>query len=125
MAMNNTDEGLGLSIAVYALAMLGGLALFALPVYWATSPTVYENPGVTASRLPGGPAYANHPAEFPLAVLKREQIVDQKMLAELSAKSEKRSVTARTRSTHRSYAQARDTDSDAHRPTQHSFFSLF
>lgn len=124
--MNNHDEGLGGSIGIYALAMLGALALFALPAYWATSPTVYENPGVTASRLPGGPAYLNRPAEFPLAVLRTQQIVDPTMLAELNAKSATTSPTKRaTRAAHRSYAQARDINADDNQPARRSFFSLF
>jgi len=94
--MNTADnEGLGLSIAVYALAMLCGLALFVLPVYWMNSPAVYKNPGVKTSALPGGPSYASHPGEFPLAMLHRQQIVDPAMLVELNAKTQKESPPPR------------------------------
>jgi hypothetical protein len=124
--MNNADsEGLGLSIAVYALAMVCGLALFVLPVYWANSPAVYKNPGVTASTLPGGPSYANRPGEFPLAMLHRQQIVDPAMLVELNAKAQKEPPRRVHRATQRSYAQARDTDESERRAPPRPFFSLF
>jgi hypothetical protein len=125
--MNNVDsEGLGLSIAVYAVAMLCGLALFVLPVYWLNSPAVYENPGVRTSALPGGPSYASHPAEFPLAMLHRQQIVDPAMLVELDAKAQKEPPPRRAhRATQRSYAQARDADEPERRVPSRPFFSLF
>ena len=127
--MNNSDEGMGLSVVVYAIAMLCGLALFVLPVVWANSARVYDNPGVTAMRSPGGPAYASRPAEFPLANLREEQIVSPAMLAELNAttktKKEKPQRTARPSSpSHRSYAQVQD-DPAEQRPARRGFFSFF
>ena len=120
---------MGLSVVVYAIAMVCGLALFALPVVWANSARVYENPGATAMRSPGGPAYANRKAQFPLANLKEEQIVSPAMLAELNAKTkttkEKPQRTARSSApSHRSYAQVQDEPAEQ-RPARRSFFSFF
>ena len=126
--MYKSDEGLGLSVAAYALALICGLALFVLPVYWLNSPTVYENPGVTAARLPGGPAYANHPAEFPLAKLQDQQIVSAAMLAELNANAKKEKPVRRASrpASNRTYAQAQHDDAPDYRPARRSlFFSLF
>ena len=92
--MNNSDQGLGLSVAIYAVALVCGLALFVMPVVWANGPRVYDNPGVGASRMPGGPAYA-HRSGFPLAKLQEQQIVSPAMLAELNAKVKKEKPAAR------------------------------
>ena len=123
--MNHNDQGMGLSVAVYAAVMLGALALFVLPVLWLSSGTVYENPGAKAAALPGGPAYASHRAQFPLAVLKKQQIVDQTALNELNAKSPQKAPTPHraARTAHRSYAQA--SEDDGQRPTRKSFFPWF
>ena len=123
--MNHNDQGMGLSLAVYAAAMLGGLALFILPVLWATGTTVYENPGVKAAGLPGGPVYASHRGQFPLAILKHQQIVDQTALNELNAKSGQKTPAPHrvARAAHRSYAQA--SEDDGQRPARRSFFPWF
>jgi hypothetical protein len=126
--MNHNDEGLGLSVAIYAFAMVCGLGLCVLPIYWANSPTVYDNPGVTALHRPGGPSYGNEHAEFPLARLHRQQIVSPSMLAELNAKAQKQAPAVRhaSRPARRSYAQAQDTDVSEPRPASRLFpFSLF
>ena len=126
--MKHSDEGMGLSVVVYAIAMVCGLALFVLPVLWANSARVYDNPGVTAMRSPGGPAYASRAAQFPLANLQEEQIVSPAMLAELNAKAkkEKPQNTARSASpSHRSYAQAQDEPAEQQRPARRGFFSFF
>jgi hypothetical protein len=126
--MNNSDEGMGLSVVVYAIAMMCGLALFVMPVLWANSPRVYENPGVSALRTPGGPAYAYRQAQFPLANLKEEQIVSPAMLAELNAKAknEKPQRTARSSApSHRSYAQVQDEHAEQRPARRGFFFSLF
>jgi hypothetical protein len=126
--MNNSDEGMGLSVVVYAIAMVCGLALFALPIVWANSARVYDNPGVSAMRTPGGPAFANRSAQFPLANLKEEQIVSPAMLAELNAtakKKEKPQRTARSAPSHRTYAQVQDEPAEQQRPVRRGFFSFF
>jgi hypothetical protein len=120
--MNHNDQGMGLSLAAYVIALLGGLALFVVPVLWASGATVYENPGVKAA---GAPAYANHRAQFPLAMLKRQPIVDQTALNELNAKSAQKAPAPRrvARAVHRSYAQA--SEEDGQRPARRSFFPWF
>jgi len=116
---------MGLSLVVYAVAMLGGLALFVLPVLWASGATVYENPGVKTAGLPGGPTYASRHSQFPLALLKRQQIVDQTALNELNAKAAQKAPPAHrvARASHRSYAQA--SENDDQRPARRSFFPWF
>jgi hypothetical protein len=126
--MTNNDEGMGLSVAIYALAMICGLALVVGPVYWANSTTVYENPGVAALKSPGGLSYTSRRTEFPIATLKSQQIVSPEMLAELDAKAKKEKPVRRASSsstTHR-YAQA-DHDAPAEqRPARRpSLFSFF
>ena len=127
--MKHSDEGMGLSVVVFAIAMVCGLALFVLPVVWANGARVYENPGVAAMRSLGGPAYANRAAQFPLANLKEEQIVSPAMLAELNAKTKKEKEKpvqrASTKSSHRSYAQVQDEPAEQQRPARRGFFSFF
>jgi hypothetical protein len=125
--MADSDEGLGLSVLVYALAMVCGLAVVVLPVYWANSARVYDNPGVTALRSPGGPT-RSHRAEFPLAKLQSPQIVSAAMLAELNADSKKaKPVRHASRPSHRSYAQAQPQPEPVERRESRRpfFFSLF
>jgi hypothetical protein len=126
-SMKNSDEGMGLSVVVYAIAMMCGLALFVLPVVWANSARVYDNPGVTAN-LPGGPVRADNRANYPLAALHSPQIVSPAMLAELNAKATKEKPTrhASTKPAPRLYAQVEQRD-DAE-PTRRRglfFFSWF
>ena len=45
---SNETEGLGLSVLIYMAAILGGLALLALPVYLASETQVYANPPLAA-----------------------------------------------------------------------------
>jgi hypothetical protein len=126
--MKNSDEGMGLSVVVYAIAMVCGLTLFVLPVVWANSARVYDNPGVSALRTPGGPAYASRRAEFPLANLQEEQIVSPAMLAELNAstktKKEKPAQRSARTTGSRSYAQMQDEPAEQ-RPARRGFFSFF
>jgi hypothetical protein len=127
--MNTSDEGMGLSLAVYAIAMVCGLALFVLPIVWANSGRVYDNPGVAAAHLPGGPLRANGRAEYPLATLHSQQIVSPAMLAELNAtktKKEKPVTRHASRPAPQHYAQA-DRDDDAPPPQRRGlfFFSWF
>jgi len=123
------DQGLGLSLLVFVGALLGGLVLFVAPVLWAYGPTEYPNPqlpkyDITSSR----PLFDQH-RQVPLARLQREDIVDQKALASLSAKSEKpkREAHERTsRSARTAFAQAHDDDGAGQRPRRGMFpFSLF
>lgn len=122
------DQGLGLSLLVYVGALLGGLFLFVAPVLWAAGPTEYPNPplpsyDITSSR----PLFDQH-RQVPLARLKREDIVDQKALASLNAKTEKPKREAQervSRSARTAYAQAPDDDAPQQRTRRFGFFSLF
>lgn len=87
--MNSSEtDGLGLSVLIYVTAILGGLAVMALPVYMAVKPTVYDNPPlVRADPLLNGPVIGSREvARAPLAVLKHRTIVDPKVVAALNAK---------------------------------------
>lgn len=132
--MNSTEtEGLGLSVLIYMTAILGGLALIAVPIYLATQPQVYDNPPLArANPLLNGPVIGQRDTGAPpLAMLKHSTIVDPKFVATLNAKinkinqPERRHVSQQTASHPRprgqAVAEARD---EPQRPT--SFFqSLF
>jgi hypothetical protein len=124
--MKHSDEGMGLSVAVYAIAMMCGLALFVLPVMWANGARVYDNPGVAAAHLPGGPIRADNRSEYPLASLHTQQIVSPAMLAELNTKArkEKPAVRHASRPALQHYAQA-DREDEAPTPHRRRGFFLF
>ena len=87
--MNSSEtDGLGLSVLIYMSAILGGLALFAVPAYVATRPQVYANPPLArANPLLNGPVIGERDlAPAPLAILKHRIIVDPKIVAALNAK---------------------------------------
>jgi hypothetical protein len=87
--MDQTDsEGLGLSLAIFLGALLGVLVLLAVPVWLAVRPEVYENPVLPRETpLLNGPIAGYQPVSpIPLALLKREPIVDPKTVAALNAK---------------------------------------
>lgn len=128
--MRNSDEGMGLSLAVYAIAMLCGLAACVLPVVWANSGRAYDNPGLTAANMPGGPLRADNRAAYPLTALHSPQIVSPAMLAELNAKTTKEKPATRraSRPSHEHYAQAQQTQDGPveRRPARRfGFFSFF
>jgi hypothetical protein len=114
--VNLRDEGLGLSILVYAGVMATALALLVTPVLWASGPTEYANPELPKYDITSSRSLAHQQKQIPLARLKREEIVDAKMLASINtkpakaervreARSERPSRAART-----AYAQAPDHD---------------
>ncbi len=87
--MNASEsEGLGLSVLIYASAIFGTLAVVAVPIYLAVKPQVYENPPlVRADPLLNGPIVGYRVStRVPLAILKRETILDPKIVAALNAK---------------------------------------
>lgn len=88
---SHDSEGLGVSILIYVAAVFGVLAVFVLPVYYATGPTVYDSPPLARSGpLQGGPAYTHRDsARHTLAVLKRETLIDPAVLAALNSKAKK------------------------------------
>jgi hypothetical protein len=108
---NVAFEGLGLSVLVYMAAIVGGLALIAVPVYFANGPRVYDNPPLArASPLLNGPVIGQREtARTPLAVLKHQTIVDPKFVAALNAKvkqPEQRRISASRQVAQRPHRQS-------------------
>jgi hypothetical protein len=98
MNMNSTDsEGLGLSVLVYLGAVLGALALLAVPAYYATRAEVHENPPLAQSDpLLNGPMTGDRMAtRFPLATLQRQNLADAETTKFLTAKARKPEPAAR------------------------------
>jgi hypothetical protein len=85
------SEGLGLSVLLYLGAIFGAFVLFAMPVYWAVQPQVYENPKFAqSSPLLNGPIVGDRAAgRFPLAVLQPQILADAETKALLSARARK------------------------------------
>jgi hypothetical protein len=83
------SEGLGLSVLLYLGAIFGAFVLFAVPVYWAVQPQVYENPKfVQASPLLNGPIVGDRVAgRFPLAVLQPQILADAETKALLASRT--------------------------------------
>jgi hypothetical protein len=130
--MRNADEGLGLSLLIYAGAIIGVLALVAGPIVWANSPTVYENATLhaRAADAPGGPLGRRDRNEFPVALLKHPAIVDAATLAKVEEAAQTPAKPVRTAARpakHRRYAQAPEADAPPEaRPQRRGFFfSLF
>ncbi|MBI1203913.1 MAG: hypothetical protein GC182_15540 [Rhodopseudomonas sp.] len=71
--------------------VVGALAAFAIPVYYATRPQVYDNPPLADSDpLLNSPIIGERDvARMPLAVLHHRVIVDPKMVAALNAEIKK------------------------------------
>jgi hypothetical protein len=95
-------KDLAVSVLIYMVAILFGLSLFVVPIYLLSRPTVVENAGVPAlARAVQRTARSGH-ANFPVARLKRETIVNPATLAELNAKAKQSDdVHARVRGTSR------------------------
>ena len=90
--MDSTDsEGLGLSVLVYLGAILGALALLAVPAYYATRAEVHANPPLAqADPLLNSPIIGDRLAgRFPLARLQRQILVDPETVALLARKTKK------------------------------------
>ena len=90
------SEGLGFSLLIYAAAVVGALALVAMPVYLANAPEVYDNPRLArADPLLNGPIIGNRAASgLPVALLLRPEIIDPATLALLDAKAKKQAAVA-------------------------------
>ena len=106
MDMNSADsEGLGLSVLVFLGAILGAIALLAVPAYYATRAEVHANPPLAqADPLLNGPIIGDRLAgRFPLARLQRQTLVDADTVALLTPKKSKKLEQARatTRPVHR------------------------
>ena len=113
--INRRDEGLGLSLLVYAGLMAAALTLLVTPVLWASGPTEYANPELPKYDITSSRTLAHQQKQIPLARLKREEIIDAKMLAAINttpAKPERvREARERpSRASRTAYAQASDHD---------------
>ena len=109
------EEGLGLSLAVYALLMAAVLTLIITPVLWAYGPTEYTNPELPKYDITSSRTLAHQHKQVPLARLKREEIIDAKMLASINTKPAKtervREARERpSRAARTAYAQAPEHD---------------
>jgi hypothetical protein len=82
------DQGLGVSIAIYMVAMVCGLALFVLPVLLVNWPGKGVNVGMAAYQQPPGTLLIPKPARYSslLVYLKHDDIVDPALLADMNAK---------------------------------------
>lgn len=92
MFMDQADsEGLGLSVLLYLGAIVGALALLAVPAYYATRAEVHANPPLAqADPLLNGPIIGDRLAgRFPLAMLQRQTLVDAETVALLKPKAKK------------------------------------
>lgn len=85
------SEGLGLSVLLYLGAVLGALALVAVPVYYATRAEVHENPPLAeADPLLNRSVISDRTStRFPLATLKRQSLADAETTAFLKPKPKK------------------------------------
>jgi hypothetical protein len=93
MRMNTSDsEGLGLSVLVYLGAVLGALALLAVPAYYATRAEVHQNPPLAQSNplLNGTVIIDRLATRFPLELLQRQNLADAETVATLKAKTAKK-----------------------------------
>jgi hypothetical protein len=128
--IDRRDEGLGLSVLVYAGVMVTGLALLVTPVLWAMGPTEYSNPQLPKYDITSSRSLTHQQKQIPLARLKREEIVSASMLAAINAKPAKservREARERpSRAARTAFAQAPDYD-EASRPRRGLFgWSLF
>lgn len=88
------NEGLGLSVAIYIVAVVGALAILAVPIYLMNAPQVYENPKLAQSDpLLNGPIIGQRVStSIPVAMLQRQQLIDPAILAALNAKTRKAEV---------------------------------
>jgi len=92
MMMDTSDsEGLGLSVLLYLGAIVGALALLAVPAYYATRAEVHANPPLAqADPLLNGPIIGDRlTGRFPLAMLQRQTLVDAETVALLKPKAKK------------------------------------
>jgi hypothetical protein len=91
MLSDYNSRCLGVSLAIYLIAVTFGLMLFVLPVLLANRPTKYENPGLAVYDPPPGTLLIPQRARnsFPLAFLKHEDLVDPTLVASLNARAKK------------------------------------
>ena len=88
--MNPQNDGLGLSLLIYLTAMLCGLSVIALPVYFTVRPTVIENASARMLKESGTLVVGASQKPFPLFRLKHPAIVDPEMVAKMNAEATKK-----------------------------------
>jgi len=121
-------KDLAVSVLIYALAIAFGLALFVVPIYLASRPTVVENAGAPAAAL--DPTDHSGRARFPVAHLEEPEIVDPDTAAELTAKAKAGDEERHGRRAHRTHYRPRPRHSYAeeapvrHRPAYPNFTSF-
>jgi hypothetical protein len=101
MMQTSEHEGLGLSVLVYLGAIIGALALFAVPVYYAARGEVHENPKLAQSDpLLNGTVIVDRLAtRFPLERLQKQTLAeaDPVVTTPKPAKKEPKVAAARPR----------------------------
>ena len=82
-------DGLGLSVAIYMAAILGTMAVLAVPVSMAVGPQVYANPPLDPpDPLLNGPIVGKRvTSPVPVALLKKPVLADPAVVAELNART--------------------------------------
>lgn len=125
---SHRDQGLGGSLLLFGVALLGVLMLIATPVYFFSGGTRLTNPGLAAYEPPPGASLIRRrdPRTLELAVLAHDEIVDAKQIA-ASAKSK---PVDRTRTAKVTPPQSRSQNSVADMryaepPRRGLFFGLF
>jgi len=91
---SHPDEGLFGSLLIYASAVLGVLALVALPLWHASRPTVIPN--VSAERVHEILAARRADGSFPVARLTEPNIFSPAAVAELNARSKQARLAQQT-----------------------------
>jgi hypothetical protein len=124
-------RGLGVSVAIYLVAMVCSLTLFVVPVLLANGSKTFDNPGLAAYDPPPGTLVIPQRARYalPLAFLKHDDIVETAMLAKVNANAKKaekpRQLASRTGQRVRSERPPTDMRYAQPGNSGRSFFSLF
>jgi hypothetical protein len=101
---------MAVSVVIYMIAIAFGLALFVVPIYLMSRPTVVANAGLPAAQSIDRTLAKNSGSDrFPVAHIKQETIVDPDTIAELNAKTKESESEDRVH--YRSYARPAPTPS--------------
>ena len=92
-------KDLAVSVLIYLGAILFGLALFVVPIYLASRPTVVDNAAEPALVKSVDRTLTTRSGDqrFPVAHIKRQTIVNPATLTELNAEAEKNDKSTRIR----------------------------
>jgi hypothetical protein len=84
---SHADEGLFVSVLIYFMALLFGLALFVGPVLWANGPTVEKNIAPDNARELLASRYNRYSdSQYPIAKLKRQELLNSGPTVEMNAR---------------------------------------